>query len=319
MKLARYATRRQYVLAFYDSFHGRSYGSVSLTASKAKYRAGFGPLLPGVLHAFYGDGRDMPVPPRGDEDGFPTIDHIEGFLFEKIVPPTRSRRSSWSPCSARAATSSRRTDGSARSASCATATGSSWSPTRSSPDGRRGRCGRSSTWGRARHPRRRQGDRERDAARRDDRNRPRDDVMKARTGPRTGNPLSCAAIATLDVIRDEGCWRTPRRSASALVNGLRDIQSRQDAIREVRGLGLMIGVELPDHDRRPRSNAKRSTAACCCWAAARRRSGCRRRSCSGRTRPASRSASSTRSWPRPGRRAGREPAVRHRSRSTAPT
>ena len=32
------------------------------------------------------------------------------------------------------------------------------------------------------------------------------------------------------------------------MNGLRDIQSRHDAIREVRGLGLMIGIELPDHD-----------------------------------------------------------------------
>ncbi len=48
IKLARYATGRQYVVAMIGSFHGRSYGSVSLTASKAKYHAGFGPLLPGV-------------------------------------------------------------------------------------------------------------------------------------------------------------------------------------------------------------------------------------------------------------------------------
>ena len=71
LKLARWSTGRQYVIAFYGSFHGRSYGSVSLTASKVNYRAGFGPLLPGVVHAYYGDGRDMPVPPRGDEEGFP--------------------------------------------------------------------------------------------------------------------------------------------------------------------------------------------------------------------------------------------------------
>ena len=55
-KLARWSTGRQYAIAFYGSFHGRSYGSVSLTASKATYRAGFGPLLPGVLHAYYGTG-----------------------------------------------------------------------------------------------------------------------------------------------------------------------------------------------------------------------------------------------------------------------
>ena len=48
IKLARRATGRQYVIAMLNAFHGRSYGSVSLTASKAKYRSGFGPLLPGV-------------------------------------------------------------------------------------------------------------------------------------------------------------------------------------------------------------------------------------------------------------------------------
>ena len=49
IKLARYATRRPYIVAFLGAFHGRTYGSVSLTASKAKYHAGFGPLLPGRL------------------------------------------------------------------------------------------------------------------------------------------------------------------------------------------------------------------------------------------------------------------------------
>ena len=59
IKLARYATRRQYVVAFLGAFHGRTYGSVSLTASKAKYHAGFGPLLPGVFHAPYGKVDDL--------------------------------------------------------------------------------------------------------------------------------------------------------------------------------------------------------------------------------------------------------------------
>src|SRR6187431_3005848 len=54
IKLARYATKRPYIVAILGAFHGRSYGSVSLTASKAKYHAGFGPLLPGIFHAPYG-------------------------------------------------------------------------------------------------------------------------------------------------------------------------------------------------------------------------------------------------------------------------
>jgi 4-aminobutyrate aminotransferase len=72
IKLARYRTRRQYVISFIGSFHGRSYGSVSLTASKAKYHAGFGPMLPGVLHAPYGEGG---------------LEHIDDVIFRRLVPP----------------------------------------------------------------------------------------------------------------------------------------------------------------------------------------------------------------------------------------
>ncbi len=53
MKLARYYTRRHGFIAFLGSFHGRTYGSLSLTASKAVQRQGFGPFLPGVIHVPY--------------------------------------------------------------------------------------------------------------------------------------------------------------------------------------------------------------------------------------------------------------------------
>ena len=55
LKLARLTTGRQNAIAFLGAFHGRSLGSLSLTASKARYRGGFGPLLPGVYHAPYGE------------------------------------------------------------------------------------------------------------------------------------------------------------------------------------------------------------------------------------------------------------------------
>ena len=71
IKLARNHTGRQYLIAFIGSFHGRSYGSVSLTASKALYHEGFGPMLPGVLHAPYGE-----------------TSFIEDAIFERLVPPT---------------------------------------------------------------------------------------------------------------------------------------------------------------------------------------------------------------------------------------
>src|ERR671917_2799598 len=53
IKLARNATRRPALVAFDGSFHGRTYGSMSLTSSRAAQRGGFEPLLPSVYHASY--------------------------------------------------------------------------------------------------------------------------------------------------------------------------------------------------------------------------------------------------------------------------
>jgi 4-aminobutyrate aminotransferase len=54
IKLARYHTKRQHLIAFQGAFHGRTLGSLSLTASRASHRAHFGPLIPGVHHVPYG-------------------------------------------------------------------------------------------------------------------------------------------------------------------------------------------------------------------------------------------------------------------------
>jgi 4-aminobutyrate aminotransferase len=59
IKLARKATGRSHIVAFLGAFHGRTYGSISLTASKAKYHAGFGPLMADVHHAPYGHVADL--------------------------------------------------------------------------------------------------------------------------------------------------------------------------------------------------------------------------------------------------------------------
>jgi 4-aminobutyrate aminotransferase len=72
MKLARHATGRPYIVAFLGAFHGRTYGSVSLTASKAKYHAGFSPLLPGVYHAPFGKVADLR--------------YFDEVLFDKLIP-----------------------------------------------------------------------------------------------------------------------------------------------------------------------------------------------------------------------------------------
>lgn len=53
-KLARFATRRSHAIAFLGAFHGRTMGSLSLTASRSTHRARFSPLIPDIHHAPYG-------------------------------------------------------------------------------------------------------------------------------------------------------------------------------------------------------------------------------------------------------------------------
>ena len=72
MKLARHATGRPYIVGFLGGFHGRTYGSVSLTASKAKYHARFDPLLPGIYHAPFGHVEDLKW--------------FDDVLFERLIP-----------------------------------------------------------------------------------------------------------------------------------------------------------------------------------------------------------------------------------------
>src|SRR5271167_1629614 len=55
LKLARYHTKRQNVIAFFGAFHGRTMGALSLTASKPQQRRRFAPLVPGVTHVRYPD------------------------------------------------------------------------------------------------------------------------------------------------------------------------------------------------------------------------------------------------------------------------
>ena len=61
MKMARFHTRRHRFIAFYNCFHGRTFGSLSLTASKAAQRKGFGPLLEGVSHVPYPNSYRCPM------------------------------------------------------------------------------------------------------------------------------------------------------------------------------------------------------------------------------------------------------------------
>ena len=88
IKLARWATGRDKIIAFYGSFHGRTLGALSLTARKAVQRAGFGPLLPGVVHAPYPELLPLPVRHRRPENcAVECVGFIEDTLLKTVAPP----------------------------------------------------------------------------------------------------------------------------------------------------------------------------------------------------------------------------------------
>ncbi len=87
LKLARYATGRDKVIAFFGGFHGRTMGALSLTARKATQRAGFGPMLPGVVHAPYPYCYRSPSGRQPDSCVAECIAFIEDTLFKTIAPP----------------------------------------------------------------------------------------------------------------------------------------------------------------------------------------------------------------------------------------
>jgi 4-aminobutyrate aminotransferase len=83
-KLARYVTKRPHMIAFFGAFHGRTMGALSLTSSKAVQRRGFAPLVPHVTHVDYPN----PYHFAGDAAACSaaSLAQIE-HLFQRTVPP----------------------------------------------------------------------------------------------------------------------------------------------------------------------------------------------------------------------------------------
>jgi 4-aminobutyrate aminotransferase len=85
LKLARYVTGRGRFIGFLGGFHGRTMGSLAFTSSKATQQKGFFPTMPGVTHV------PFPNPYRpmfaGDDQGRAVLEYIEKTLFVHNVPP----------------------------------------------------------------------------------------------------------------------------------------------------------------------------------------------------------------------------------------
>lgn len=243
LKLARHHSGRPNVIAFLGAFHGRSLGSLSLTASKARQRAGFGAVTPGAFHAPYHDPYGAP--------GLTGAAYIEDVLFRKLTDPSDVAAVFVEPIQGEG--------------------GYIVPPPGWLADLRElcdrhgillvldevqtgvGRTGR--MW-----------------ACEHDEVQPdimcigkglasglplagivaRDEVMDWEPGGHGstfgGNPVACAAaLATIELV-EGGLADNALRVGAHLLGALESLADRQPLLTQVRGRGLMIGLDLPDHD-----------------------------------------------------------------------
>ena len=87
LKLARYHTGRQQIIAFFGAFHGRTMGSLSLTSSKTIQRRGFSPLVPGVTHIPYPNVYRRRSDQTPDDLVDETLGYLEHVVLKKTVSP----------------------------------------------------------------------------------------------------------------------------------------------------------------------------------------------------------------------------------------
>jgi 4-aminobutyrate aminotransferase len=87
VKLAKWHTRKQLFIGFINGFHGRTIGSLSFTASKPTQRRHFSPLVPGVIHVPYGYCYRCPFKLTYPECGYWCIAFIEENILQKYAPP----------------------------------------------------------------------------------------------------------------------------------------------------------------------------------------------------------------------------------------
>ena len=265
VKLARMATKRPNIVVFQGSFHGRTVGTMSLTTSKTIYRAGYQPLMPGVFVSPY------PYAYRYGWDEEKTsqwcLEELElllksqsapeetaAFLIEPVlgeggyvVPPASFMKS-------------------------LREIASKYGILIIADEVQSG-FGRTGKWFGFDHfdlkP----------------------DIVTIAKGLASGLPLSgviasldlmkkwtpgshggtyggnvvaaAAAVATVQTIREEGLLENSRARGVQLITGLRKLQEEYPMIGDVRGLGLMIGVEFRSEERKPLGNVAKSIVKQC--------------------------------------------------------
>ena len=261
VKLARVRTGRSKIIAFYGAFHGRTLGTLTLTASKPVQRRAFGPLLPDIYHTHYSYCYQCPVNRKPEVCDVQCLDLLTDSMFHHTIPPEEVAAVLVEPIQGEGGFIPPHPEFLPRlQALCREHGILLIADEVQCGMGRTGKLFASEHF-----------DLDPDIvilAKGIASGMPisaviaRDDVMQWNDGSHGstfgGNPLSCrAALATLRLLRD-GLTENAGQVGTRLIEKLRGLMSRHPMIGDVRGMGLMVGVEIVrDRDTREPASAQR--------------------------------------------------------------
>jgi len=266
LKLARYVTQRPAIIAFRGSFHGRTYGAASVTSVKSKYRMHYEPLLPGIYFADYAYPFRCPLGDRPEDAVAWSLDSVQR-LFDHLVSPSQVAAMLVEPVLG---------EGGYVVPPAGFLSGLREICTQhsillildevQSGFGRTGKMFAAQTLG------------------------VQPDIMAVAKGIANGiplsavaasrelmsqwsagshgttfggNPVACAAaLATLDVIREENLLANATQMGQRLLQGFRTLQATYPVIGDVRGIGLMAALELSCPARARLPTPRRSRRCC---------------------------------------------------------
>lgn len=269
MKLARFVTGRPAFIAFYGGFHGRTLGAASVTTSKSKYRAGYEPLLPSIYFSPYAYCYRCPAGRNPAACNTECLDNLT-TLFERTVPPSQVAAIIVEPVQGESGFIVPPADFLRRLRRICDEFGILLIFDEIQTGfGRTGHMFAAQTF------------------------EVQPDIMviaksiasgfplsavvasrelmrKWKPGAHSttfgGNPVACAAgVATLDVIREENLLDNCRQMGQRLKAGVEQLKNKYPVIGDVRGVGLLVGLEMiiPGTDKQPNPQAVEQLLTAC--------------------------------------------------------
>ncbi len=261
-KLARWHTRRELNIAFFGAFHGRTMGALSLTASKTVQKRHYNPLVPGITHIPYAYCYRCPYNLTYPKCNITCVDWVENTLFRTTIPPEEVAAIFVEPIQGEGGYIVPPPEFHQKLYRLAQRYGILYIADEvQSGMGRTGKMFAMEHFGVDPDVM--------SLAKGIASGLPlgamvaRSEIMSWEAGSHAstfgGNPLSCQAALQTIALLEEELMENARVQGERLMAGLREIQKENECIGDVRGKGLMIGVELvEDRETKKPAAEKRS-------------------------------------------------------------